>query len=185
MQRMHRALFLIHFLSGKINPMHSVHHTEGIIFSASDTGEADRMYTLYTKDYGKLSIFAKGVRLEKSKLRYHLRPFAYIRLSFVEGKDILRLTDAEELAAPPVDEVAWNAAKRAALFANRMIAGQERDALLWDVVGSAFQTLVVVETVSPDFDHQFKAQLLSRLGYLENENADRESVAEALAASQL
>ncbi|MBI1957102.1 MAG: recombination protein O N-terminal domain-containing protein, partial [Candidatus Niyogibacteria bacterium] len=46
--------------------MHSVHHAEGIILAASDTGEADRMYTIYTKDHGKLSIFAKGVRLEKS-----------------------------------------------------------------------------------------------------------------------
>ena len=143
------------------------------------------MYTMYTKQYGKLSIFAKGVRLEKSKLRYHLRPFAHIRLSFVEGKELLRLTDAEELHAPPASAAAWVMAKRVALFSNRMIAGSERDLLLWDVVCSAFQTLSAASSVAPDFDHQFKAQLLSRLGYLENENADHESVAEALSARQL
>lgn len=164
--------------------MHSVHHTEGIILTASDSGEADRMYTVYTKEYGKLSVFAKSVRHEKSKLRYHLRPFAHIRLSFVEGKDILRLTDAEELT-PPADEKAWYTAKKAAAFAGRMITGQERDVALWEVINSAFQTLSAADTMPSDFEHRFKARVLSRLGYLEDESASAEAVENALSASQL
>ncbi|MBI1957416.1 MAG: DNA repair protein RecO, partial [Candidatus Niyogibacteria bacterium] len=158
---------------------------EGIILAASDTGEADRMYTIYTKDHGKLSIFAKGVRLEKSKLRYHLRSFAHIRLSFVEGKNILRLTDAEELVPPPSSENAWHAAKKISLFANRLIAGQERDAALWEVIDSTFRLLDSGRPVLPAWEQEFKARLLHRLGYLDNENADAAAIEEALSASQL
>ncbi|MBI2038865.1 MAG: recombination protein O N-terminal domain-containing protein [Candidatus Niyogibacteria bacterium] len=42
--------------------MHSVHHAEGIILAASDTGEADRMYTIYTKDHGNSLRGRSGMR---------------------------------------------------------------------------------------------------------------------------
>lgn len=165
--------------------MHSVHHTEGIILAASDSGEADRMLTIFTRDHGKLAVFARSVRLEKSKLRYHLRPFARVRLSFIEGKDILRLTDAEELTPPPSNEKAWHAAKKIAVFANRLIAGQERDGAVWDLFAAAFGYLVSARAISPAFEPTFKARLLNRLGYLENESANVEDIEEALSASQL
>ena len=165
--------------------MYRVHHTEGIILAASDSGEADRMYTVYTKDYGKLSIFAKGVRHEKSKLRYHLCLFARLRLSFVEGKDILRLIDAKELEAPSTDERAWFIARRSAAFICRMVAGSERDAELWGVITSTFHLFATGSEIPLSFDDEFKARLLNRLGYLEDERANADAVEEALAASGL
>ena len=118
--------------------MYTLHQTEGVILAAHDMGEADRFYTVFSRDHGKIEVFAKSVRLEKSKLRYHLRSCARVRISFVEGKNMFRLTDAEELESPPEDELSYAMARRAAQFLERMVAGQERDLSLWAVVVSGF-----------------------------------------------
>ena len=165
--------------------MYRVHHTEAIIFAYADRGEADRLYVMYTKDHGKLSIFAKGVRHEKSKLRYHLSLFARVRVSFVEGKDILRLIDAEELEAPSADERAWFIARRSAAFICRMVAGSERDVGLWGVIAPAFRMFATARSIPALFEDEFKARVLHQLGYLEDERANADAVREALVASGL
>lgn len=53
--------------------------------------EADRFYTVYTKDYGKLELLARGANKIKSKLAGHLEPGLLSNLMIASGKswDIL------------------------------------------------------------------------------------------------
>ncbi|PIP78295.1 MAG: DNA repair protein RecO [Gammaproteobacteria bacterium CG22_combo_CG10-13_8_21_14_all_40_8] len=63
-----------------------MYSTEGIVLKEKDFGEADRFFTLFTKDFGKIKVMAKGVRKIKAKLRGGLQLFHYIYLEFVQGK---------------------------------------------------------------------------------------------------
>lgn len=142
--------------------------------SANDFGEADRIYNIYTKDFGKVSVLAKGVRLEKSKLRGHLPPYSLIRLSFVEGKEFMRLTDAEEILQLPLDEKAHSAFAGACLFFERMVRGQEKDEAVWGLLDGFYQCLLNTEClINEGFGALFKARLLHRLGYV---SSDYESI---------
>jgi len=60
--------------------------TTGIILSRTDYGEADRIITLLTPDYGKLRLMAKGVRRIKSKMAGGIELFSISHITFIQGK---------------------------------------------------------------------------------------------------
>lgn len=60
--------------------------TDGIILRRIDYGEADRIITFLTKDYGKIRVMAKGVRRQKSKMAGGIELFSVSELHFIKGK---------------------------------------------------------------------------------------------------
>jgi DNA repair protein RecO (recombination protein O) len=69
--------------------------TRGIILKRTNLGEADRIVTIFTEDYGKIKVVAKGVRKTLSKMAGHLEPFCLTRLSIVEGRNLDTICGAE------------------------------------------------------------------------------------------
>ena len=74
---------------------HQIYLTEGIILKKKDFGEADRLFWIYTEKFGMIMASAKGVRLEKSKLRGNLDVFTYGDFAVISSKDFWRLVDAQ------------------------------------------------------------------------------------------
>jgi len=60
--------------------------TPAIILSRTDYGEADRILTLLTPGYGKLTLLAKGVRRVKSKLAGGIELFSVSEITFIKGR---------------------------------------------------------------------------------------------------
>ena len=60
--------------------------TTAIILQRTDYGEADRILTLLTPEYGKLSLLAKGVRKVKSKLAGGIELFSVSEITFIKGR---------------------------------------------------------------------------------------------------
>src|SRR5690554_4052561 len=74
--------------------MSRTYKSEAIILSRKNYSEADRILTLYTKNYGKLTVIAKGVRKPKSRKRGALEVFTQISFSAVKGKNMDIITEA-------------------------------------------------------------------------------------------
>ncbi len=60
--------------------------TRGVILRRTDYGEADRIITFLTSDYGKIQVIAKGVRKQKSKMAGGIELFSVSELQFIKGK---------------------------------------------------------------------------------------------------
>jgi len=60
--------------------------TRAIVLGRTDFGEADRILTLLTPDYGKLRLMAKGVRRLKSKMAGGIELFSVSDITFIEGR---------------------------------------------------------------------------------------------------
>lgn len=60
--------------------------THAVILRRINYGEADRILTLLTRDYGKVALIAKGVRKEKSKLAGGIELMSESDISFIKGK---------------------------------------------------------------------------------------------------
>jgi DNA repair protein RecO (recombination protein O) len=60
--------------------------TRGIILNRTEYGEADRIITLLTPDFGKLRLMAKGVRKIKSKLAGGIELFSISDITFIRGR---------------------------------------------------------------------------------------------------
>src|SRR3989344_1952314 len=75
---------------------HPIYRTEGVVLGGNDTGEGSRILHILTPDLGLVRVLAQGVRELKSKLRYATQYFSYALFELVRGKDLWRLTNAEE-----------------------------------------------------------------------------------------
>lgn len=60
--------------------------TKAIVLRRTNYGEADRILQLLTPAHGKISVIAKGVRREKSKLAGGIELFAVCDVSVIPGK---------------------------------------------------------------------------------------------------
>jgi DNA repair protein RecO (recombination protein O) len=60
--------------------------TEGIILRRIDYGEADRIITLLTRDFGKIRVMARGVRKQKSKMAGGIELFSVSEIHFIKGR---------------------------------------------------------------------------------------------------
>jgi DNA repair protein RecO (recombination protein O) len=69
--------------------------SEGIVLARKNFGEADRILVLYTKNFGRISLIAKGVRRPKSRKRGHIEVFNHVRFQGVSGRGIDIMTEAE------------------------------------------------------------------------------------------
>lgn len=60
--------------------------SNAVVLSRKNYGDSDRILTLYTKDYGKVVVIAKGVRKPKSRKRGHIEIFTYLKMSAAKGR---------------------------------------------------------------------------------------------------
>ncbi|OGM58332.1 DNA repair protein RecO [Candidatus Woesebacteria bacterium RIFCSPLOWO2_01_FULL_39_10] len=73
--------------------------SEGIVLARRNYSEADRILVIFTKNFGKLSFLAKGVRKPKSRKRGHIEVFSHIRFSASQGKGLDLITETETISS--------------------------------------------------------------------------------------
>lgn len=69
--------------------------TPGIILKRNNYAEADRIISLFTKNFGKISLIAKSVRKPKSKKRGSLEIFGLAKFQITRGKNLNIATEVE------------------------------------------------------------------------------------------
>ena len=78
--------------------MHPIHTTPGLIIHSRPYGEAGKLLSIFTRDFGLVLANAQGIRLEKSKLRPFIQDYSFGIFSLVKGKELWRLTSAQSVA---------------------------------------------------------------------------------------
>lgn len=69
--------------------------TPAIILRRSDMGEADRLLTLFTPEYGKIRAIARSVRKPTTKAAGHVELYTLVDLMLAEGRDLYMISQAE------------------------------------------------------------------------------------------
>ncbi len=73
--------------------------TEAVILRRIEYGEADRILTLFTPEWGKVRVLAKGVRKPASRKAGHLELFTRADLLLAKGREMDLVTQAATLDA--------------------------------------------------------------------------------------
>lgn len=110
--------------------MHHIYHTHGFILSSRNTGEANKVLSIYTKEMGFVRATVQGVRLHKSKLRFALQDFYYAKIDLVRGKDIWRVTSATGINSFPfarVEKQSLLLIARVSKLLERLCGGEEKN----------------------------------------------------------
>lgn len=151
--------------------MHHIYHTEGIILSSSNFGEAGKYYNIFTRDLGMVYACAQGVRKMSSKLRYVLQDFSYIKLDLVVGKNIFRITTASktgklEKLTRQIDN--FKILVNITNLLKRLLAGVEPNEILFDELLQGLQILEKTKTKEDlhNIEIILVLRILNNLGYI-------------------
>ena len=116
----------------------------GLIIKKDDRGEADQLFTVYTKDFGKLEILAKSIRKIYSKLRQGTEIFYLSEIEFIQGKGYKTLTSAspiEKFKNLRQDLNRLKTAYQMAEVLDDFIKGPEIDEKIWNLMVQIFRKI--------------------------------------------
>jgi DNA repair protein RecO (recombination protein O) len=143
----------------------------GIILKRRNIGEADRLITIFTKENGKITAIAKGVRRIYSRRSPYVELFRHIRVTLARGKSIDTVNEAEGIGSAGV---VGRSLSRFGHYAyvceliDRLVPEQVEHA---DVYGLLVLTFERIRTATSwaqlqSCGHEFSLSLLRMLGYL-------------------
>ncbi|OHA70818.1 MAG: DNA repair protein RecO [Candidatus Wildermuthbacteria bacterium RIFCSPLOWO2_12_FULL_40_9] len=147
------------------------YRTEGFFLKKMARGESDQLFTIYTKDFGKLEILAKAVRKIKSKLRSGADLFYFSELEFIQGKRYKTLTDAvsmERFRQQRKDLRKTAIAHKVSELCCKLVKDGEQDNGLWQLLKKTFERLNNVLKDKSTYlliYYYFLWNLVSLLGY--------------------
>lgn len=150
---------------------HITHHTHGIVLGGFSVGESDRYLSLFTRDLGFVSTLARGVREERSKLRYALQDLCVSMFSLVRGRDIWRITGA--IGEENIYQVLrgkreqLDVAIRLSHLLRRLLHGEERNESLYNIFSETLRALQIVPSSGVSALEILSAlRILHALGYV-------------------
>jgi len=147
------------------------YRTKGFVLKETEKGEADKLFLVFTKDFGKLEILGKGIRKMKSKLRAGIPLFSISEIEFIQGKTYKTLTDAiliKDFETIKKDLKRLQVAFRISEAFDRLIKEPEKDEAVWQLFNETFDTLNHWSLVIGHWSliyYYFLWNLLSILGY--------------------
>lgn len=142
-----------------------------VILKKEDRGEADQIFTVFTRDLGKLEILGKSIRKITSKLRSGIDLFSISEIEFIQSKTYKILTDAllvKQFKNIKKDLLRLKIAFQISKVADELIEGQERDEKIWKLLVQTFERLNNFSEPRPAFKliyYYFLWNLINLLGY--------------------
>ncbi len=158
------------FCEVKVSMAHQHYRTKGIVLAKEDSGEADQIFTLYTKDFGKLEVIGKAIRKITSKLKSGIDVFYFAEIEFIQGKKQKTLTDAILLDKFPgirQDLKKLSFIAQICQAVDYLANKEEKDEKIWDLLLIVFQkfNLLTTNGSSEIIFHYFLWNFFSLLGY--------------------
>jgi DNA repair protein RecO (recombination protein O) len=144
-----------------------LYRVSAIVIRQRDLGEADRIVIFYTRERGKLSAVAKGIKRPRSKLAGSLQLFTHAKVQLAAGRSLEVATQAE------ATDVFYHLRDDMARYAHASYAAELLDALTdeglpeEDLFDLLLETLRALEAGGDPatIARAFELKLLDQLGY--------------------
>jgi DNA repair protein RecO (recombination protein O) len=141
--------------------------SEAIVLKRRDYGEADRILTLYTRDRGKISAIAKGVRRITSRKSGHVELFTHGIMMLAKGRNLDILTQVETIdphAGIREDLIRTTYAYHIAELVDRFTEEEGEHPEIFDLLAGGLAAISEGEDPSL-VTRFFEMRLLGQLGY--------------------
>jgi len=142
------------------------------VFKKEDRSDTDRIFSVFTKEFGRLKIFAKSIRKITSKLKSGVDIFSISQMEFIQGKTKKTLTDSifikkfnNILDSPK----RFLIAKKISEVLEDFLKGEEQDEKIFNLLEKTFDNLNSVSLKKENCDlvyYYFLWNLFSLLGFL-------------------
>ena len=147
--------------------------TQGFFLEKKEYGQDSRIFTVFTKDFGKIKVFGKAIRKIKSKLRAGTEMFSFSEIEFIQGKIHKTLTDIvliNKFKNLKTDNNKFQIALKISKDINDLVHEEEKDDKIWGLLKETFQRIndwnLKIENWGLELIyHYFFWNLVSVLGY--------------------
>lgn len=144
--------------------------TKAFVFGKNDLNESDRIFSVFTDNFGRLDIFAKAIRKTVSKLRSGIDIFLMSEIEFIQGKNRKTLTDTmaiEKFGDLSQNPDKFKIANAISEVLQNFLKGQEKDERIFNLIKETFEILNVSSSKIQDLRlyYYFLWNFLSLLGY--------------------
>ena len=150
----------------------AIHYrTKGFFLTEIARGESDKLFVIYTKDFGKLKILGKAIRKIKSKLRAGARELCLSEIEFIQGKTNKTLTDTvliDSFQNIRKDLEKLKTAFQISDVLDKLVRDEEKDEKIWELLNKTFRRLAIsdkIQTTNDKIYYYFLWNLFSLLGY--------------------
>lgn len=140
--------------------------TEGLILKRKDFGEADRVLTVLTDRYGKISVIARGVRKINSRRAGNIEVLNRVKLHLFKAKSY-SLSEAESIET--FTKLKENLTLSTTAFhiielVDRLTPEEQKNPRLYELVVKTLQ--ILQENPRQIYVRAFEVKLLSLLGFV-------------------
>jgi DNA repair protein RecO (recombination protein O) len=115
--------------------------TKAIVIKETNAGESNKIFTVYTEDFGKIKVIGKSIRKITSKLRSGLGLFSLSEISFIEGKKQKTLVESKIIRSFPDKNDELSAvvfAHQTAAAIDKLFLKEEKDESSWKLIEETF-----------------------------------------------
>jgi recombinational DNA repair protein (RecF pathway) len=129
------------------------------------SGEADAVVELFTKDIGRISVHARGIRKEVSRLRYVVQPMSWILANIVRGASGWRLTTAAPTTHNAIATEELQSLARVSQMVRRLLPHESTSPQIFACLNTHHELLHHNASRRRDWEALTLARMFHQLGY--------------------
>ncbi len=154
---------------------YAIYNTEAFVLKHRTVGEANVLVWLYTKRFGLLLVHVQSGRKHDSKLKQALGLYSYIKVALVRGKNIWRVTSAEEVFQISAVHQPQQLILLARVFKiiERFVTGQEPDEEMFTILETIYKKIISYSSVEQvsllGAEYAVVSKILFMLGYVQTD----------------
>jgi DNA repair protein RecO (recombination protein O) len=135
------------------------------VIKSVNYSEADKVLTVFGKERGKFTIFAKGIRKMKSKNRGNMQTLCTSNISFYEGKGLPVLTESQFVFIPDIESGKFDVknVERILFMMNKFLQEYDPYPNLFDALQSVLKNNFDTSSVN-----KLRLKFLKEMGFLQD-----------------
>lgn len=144
--------------------------TEAIVMKGWKLGETSKILSLYTKDYGKIKVVAKGARSLKSKFKGCLEPLTHLHICYYDKRtrelQLLSHADLINSHSHIIGHVKKTTLALAVIeLLNRAVEGEENNPQIFELLVSVINSIDNGQGFLEAFVWFFESHFIELMGY--------------------
>lgn len=143
-------------------------NVDALILKSINFKDTDKIFTILTKEHGKISAKARGIRKLTSKRLSSLDTLNFVRLGIVGEGEIKTITEAKLVHSFPnikKDFEKLNSAYYFIEIVNKLIHESQEDALIFELIIKCLKRLDEIKYSDSRVENYFELKVLESLGY--------------------
>ena len=133
------------------------------IIKSVNYSEADKVLTVFGRELGKFTLFAKGIRKINSKNRGNMQKLSTRRIAFIEGKGMHLITESELENILDLEHLNVENVRRILFMLNKFLQEGDSYPMLFDSLQNALK-----KELNLDATNKVRIIFLKEMGFLED-----------------